>query len=192
MIDGELVYHNPSWWDPLIKNGKKLISIDEAANSQFFQIERWIRDYLMLCFRDNEIFYYFDADIIETLLKISEDFKKGIYDTPMNHIRDLMTIITQRITQNIHLEKYFNSLLMDTTVSVRDLKMNLRILRTYIHELDDERSDIHQLLRITEEQPIYENLETLVNGLKNTMGLHDFARFKDNTNIPPIQDILDT
>jgi hypothetical protein len=75
IVDGEPIYRDSSWWDSLIKKDKKIVSIEDAANSRFFQVERWIRDYLMLCFRDNEIFYYFDADIIETLLKISADFE---------------------------------------------------------------------------------------------------------------------
>lgn len=86
-------YHHDEFLSLQLREGYKVVSLDEACNSTFFKLEYFIRNFIVRNFKNYDVFWDFNKEIIESLVEIIEDIKAGNMENVKYIILDLINYI---------------------------------------------------------------------------------------------------
>jgi hypothetical protein len=82
-----------SFFESHLSEGKILVPIHEAAESTFFRFETFLRNFLVSSFRDFDIFFHFNKDIIAILQQSIVWIEEGKIDLIFDEIICLVNTI---------------------------------------------------------------------------------------------------
>lgn len=112
-----------------LKENYILLTPEEVYNNSFFRIERFIRELLILSFKDYKIFYNKNQEIINFLKFLSKSLKE--FSNKNVNIKRMILIFLNKMINDVNLE--FNE---------RYNKMVEKDLDFYISKIDEEMKDI--------------------------------------------------
>lgn len=86
VIIQKLPYHDDTFFVNKLKNGYKVVSLEEACDSTFFKLEYFIRNFIVNNFKNYDVFWDFNKEILSALKQIMDLLKN-------NHTSDIKNII---------------------------------------------------------------------------------------------------
>lgn len=70
-------FHDEEFFATELKKWYKIVSLDEACNSTFFKLEYFIRNFIVRNFKNYDVFWSFNTEIIQSLVDIIELIKSN-------------------------------------------------------------------------------------------------------------------
>lgn len=86
-------YHNDEFFTSKLKPWYKVVSLEEACNSTFFKLEYFIRNFIIRNFKNYNVFWDFNKEIIWVLVELIDCLKNWNLDKIKNIILDLINYI---------------------------------------------------------------------------------------------------
>ena len=89
-------YHNEKFFSSELKPWYKIVSLEEAYNSTFFQLEYFIRNFIVKNFKNYDVFWNFNEKIVLTLMEVMNLLKNN----NTSKIKDLILNLINYIATN--------------------------------------------------------------------------------------------